>query len=182
MRLAMAIIVLLVAPAIVIAAGPSVQVVVADKSPPLERRAAEEIAAVLTRLYGAEAKLVAAAADDAENVIYVGSPQSSPAVQSVAKQWPEQVHGLKSIEMRGKPALVVSGGSPASTYWAAAELAHQLGVRSSSGDLDPVAPPAFTLKGFDIVRAARPESHVADGLRLAAGSGIVVPCRSAETP
>lgn len=153
MRLAITLLVSLVAPAIAAAAGPSVQIVVADKAPPLERQAAEEVAAVLTRLYGADAKLVAAAADGAENVIYAGSPQSSPTVQSVAKQWPEQMHVLKSTELRGKSALIVGGGSPVATYWAAAELAHQLGVRSMLyGDLDPVAPPAFTLKGFDIIR------------------------------
>src|SRR5207302_232378 len=49
--------------------------------------------------------------------------------------------------------LFVGGGSPRATYWAAAEYAHSLGVRSLLyGDLYPVIPPQFSLAGFDVLR------------------------------
>lgn len=148
-------IVLLLLPALAAAEGPRVELVVGEKAPPLERRAAEELAGTLQRLYAAEATVVPAAAEDAQHVIFVGSPRTNPQMQSFIGGWPklsEQGHALKSVEFRGRPALLVGGGNPAATYWAAAEFGHRLGVRSLLyGDLDPIEPPAFSLAEHNVV-------------------------------
>lgn len=139
--------------------GPRVDVVVAPSAPPLERRAAEEICQTLKRLYDADVRFGEAPANDAPQAIFVGSPATNPQIRAFADQWPsgnkalsDQGHLVRSAAWRDRPALLIGGGSPVATYWAAAEYAHRLGVRSLLyGDLDPVAPPPFQLTGYDVV-------------------------------
>jgi hypothetical protein len=138
------------------AAGPRVDIVIGEKAPPLERRAAEDIAADLKKVYDAEVKIAAAAPEGAENVILVGSPETNEETRKrIAENWPTlkgQDHVLRTIKHNGKPALFVGGANPAAAYWAASEYAHSLGIRSLLyGDLYPVSQKPFSLEGYDIV-------------------------------
>ncbi|HUE72789.1 MAG TPA: hypothetical protein VMP01_18025 [Pirellulaceae bacterium] len=149
----------LAAASVASAAGPRVEIVIGEKAPALERRAAEELAGDLKRLYQADVHLAAEAPANAANLILVGSPDTNGAIKSLGDRWPklsEQGHVVRSVKVNDRPALLVGGGSPAATFWAAAELAHQWGIRAMLyGDVDPVAPPEFSIEDFDIVMEPR---------------------------
>jgi hypothetical protein len=136
------------------AAGPRVDVVVSKDAPRLERLAAEDVASDLTRLFDAETRLVDKPGADVPHVIFVGSPATNAPLRNLKDRWPtlaEQEHVVHSLSFRGRPALWIGGGSPAAVFWAASELAHHWGVRSLLyGDLDPIAPPPFSLEGIDV--------------------------------
>lgn len=133
----------LLSPVIALAAGPQVEIVLRETAQPLERKAAEEIAACLKRLYAADASVVTAAAGG-KDAIYVNPPAPGAKLN-------DQAYTLKSTSIGGQPALIISGGSTAAVYWAAAEFQHQLGVRSFLfGDLDPIAPKPYSLAKWDI--------------------------------
>ncbi|WP_425616073.1 hypothetical protein NA78x_006012 [Anatilimnocola sp. NA78] len=139
-------------PAALLAAGPTVEVIVGETAPELEQRAADDVAAILKRLYQLGAPRLAAPSGKTP-VIFVGSPTTNPQLDFYKAEWPaisEQTHLLKSIKYRDQPALIIGGGSAVATYWGACEYAHHLGIRSMLyTDLDPIAPPPFTLAGFD---------------------------------
>ncbi|MBC7856017.1 MAG: hypothetical protein IAF94_21520 [Pirellulaceae bacterium] len=144
-----------------LAAGPRVDIVIGEKAPALERRAAEDVATDLKKVYEADVKIVTAAPEGAEYVIFVGSPETNePTKKLIAENWPtlaKQDHVLRTIKHHGKSALFVGGGSPVAAYWAASEYAHSLGIRSLLyADLYPVAPKPFTLGGYDMLLKCRP--------------------------
>jgi len=90
------------------------------------------------------------------DVILVGTPETNPAVKAVVgDDWPklsEQGHALKSVSWKNRRALVVGGGSPLATLWAAHELAYQHGVRTMLfGDVDPPDPQELRLTGFQLI-------------------------------
>lgn len=140
------------------AAGPQVSIVQAASAPALERLAAEELADYLKRIYGAEPKIAAAAAKGTATIL-VGSPETNPAVKALGDKWPkltDQGHIVRSVDSEQGKLLVIGGGSPVATFWAVAEYAHKLGVRSLiGGDFDPVKPPPFSVEGFDILLEPR---------------------------
>ena len=147
------------------AAGPRVDIVIGDKAPALEKRAAEDIAADLKKVYDAEVKIATAAPEGAENVIFVGSPETNDqTAKQIDENWPnlsKHSHFLRTNKYRGKPALFVGGGSPVAAYWAAAEFAHEIGIRSMLyGDLYPVNPRPFGLEGFDVVMHHRDGDYI----------------------
>jgi hypothetical protein len=149
-------------------AGPRVRVIHGDAAPPLERRATEDLVDILRRVYDAQVTVVAAAEKDASPTepprdanedpptIYVGSPQTNAAMKPWTPQWPRlspQGICLRSVGEGNSTRLLLGGGSPVASYWAVHEYAHRLGVRSLlHGDLDPIAPPDFTLAGWDETR------------------------------
>jgi hypothetical protein len=142
------------------AAGPRVDIVIGEKAPPLEKRAAEDIAADLKKVYDAEVKIDTAAPEGAENVIFIGSAETNEQTRKqIAENWPTlkgQDHVLRTIKHGGKPALFAGGANPAAAYWAASEYAHSLGIRSLLyGDLYPVSPKPFSLEGYDSVLLRR---------------------------
>jgi hypothetical protein len=150
-------IVLLSAASVVSAAGPRVAIITSEFPPPLVQRAANELAADLKRLYNADVELGAAVVPGPPvQVIFLGMPSAHGHLKQLTGSLPklsEQGHAVLSRKYKDRPVLAVVGGSPAATYWAAAELAHQWGVRTMLyGDVDPVAAPEFTVEGFDIVR------------------------------
>ncbi|MEM7013725.1 MAG: hypothetical protein AAF585_19830 [Verrucomicrobiota bacterium] len=119
------------------AAGPVVQIVVAEDAHPLEKAAAEQIRADFHRLFEAEAKLVDAADSNFENAIRVG----------VLEDLEPQEHLVRS----GKGKLIVGGGSPAATLWAACELGQHFGMRYTlQADFTPIEKPEFSLEDIDI--------------------------------
>lgn len=137
----------LVAPAI---AGPKVTIVIGDKAPALEKFAAEQLVIDLTALFEAEASIqTSLPGGDASTVILLGSPATNPAIASDA--WPklsQQGHVLKSTAK----GLIVGGGNPATTLWAASELSYRFGIRHLlHGDVLPIEKPVFKLDGFDVV-------------------------------
>lgn len=137
------------------AAGPKLGVLVAPDAPPLERLAATEAADLLRRLFEADATVSNVPADDAEGFVLVGSPATSQLVKSAAgDSWPtlsDQGHVVRSIKFQRRPAVLVGGGSPVATLWAAYELGHRFGVRYLlHGDALPAERPAFRLDGFDV--------------------------------
>ncbi len=136
------------------AEGPSVSVVVGAEAPTLERLAADELAALVRGLFEADVTVTNAAGDGAANVILVGSPATNPAID--AAHWPaelsDQGQVLKSVSADGKSQLVVGGGSPVATLWAAYELGHSFGMRYLlHEDFAPIDAPEFKLTGFDKV-------------------------------
>jgi hypothetical protein len=138
------------------AVGPRVAIITSEFPPPLVQRAANELKADLQRLFDAQVELGAAVVPGPPAQLILLGTDEDGRLKQLSDPLPklsEQGHAVLSRKYKDRPALAVVGGSPAATYWAAAELAHQLGVRSLLyGDLDAVAPPEFTLKGFDIVR------------------------------
>jgi hypothetical protein len=154
-----------------LAAGPRVDIVIGEKAPALEKRAAEDIAADLKKVYEADVKIATAAPEGAENVIFVGSPKTNEqTAKQISESWPklsEQGHVLRTIKYRGKPALFIGGGSPVAAYWGAAEYAHTLGIRTMLyGDLYPVLPPTFSLDNYEVMQepvvTQRGTSHALD--------------------
>ncbi len=145
----------LLCPAVLFAAAPRVAVVVGKDAPALDRLAADEVAEHLQRLFAAQVDSVVTIPDDAANLILIGNPETNPAVKAAGDVWPKltaQGHALKSVRVAGKPALVVGGGSPIATFWAASELGHRWGVRTLLFDnLLPADVPPFSLDGFDVV-------------------------------
>jgi hypothetical protein len=136
-------------------AGPKVAIVVGEKASGLERRAAEVVSGLVQRLYEAEVT-IGTIADKGTGPIFIGDRTTNRQIQTLIPDWKPastQSHLVQSVTHHGQPALVIGGASPAATYWAAAEYAHRLGVRSLLfGDLDPVATPPFTIQGFDLLR------------------------------
>ena len=148
----------LVAPAI---AGPKVTIVIGDKAPALEKLAAKQLAHDLSALFEAEAAIQTSLPGDASAAILLGSPATNPAIAGEA--WPKslsQSHVIKSTA-RG---LIVGGGSPAATLWAASELSYRFGIRHLlHGDVLPIEKPAFKLDGFDVVLDTKTKSRAWDG-------------------
>lgn len=131
-----------------LAAGPKVTFVIGDKATPMDKLAAEQLSKDFHALFDAETTVQAAFPKEATNVVLIGHPQSNAAIP--ADGWPKltsQGHILKST----KQGLIVGGGSPVATLWAASELSHRFGIRHLlSGDVMPVEKPAFKLNGFDV--------------------------------
>lgn len=136
----------LVMPAI--AGGPKVTIVIGSKATPLDKLAAEQLSKDFGLLFAAECSVQADVPDDATNVVLIGHPQSNAAIPADA--WPKltaQGHILKST----RQGLIVGGGSPVATLWAAGELSSRFGMRHLlQGDVLPVEKPVFKLDGFDI--------------------------------
>ena len=140
-------------------AGPRVEIVIGEKAPTLERLAADELASQLKRLYEADVKIGSTTPANAEHVLFVGSPETNANMKPFAGSWPsgdkkltDQGHLLRSVTHHNRPVLLIGGGSPVATYWAAAEFGYRLGIRSMLfGDLDPISPPEFKLDGVDVV-------------------------------
>lgn len=131
-----------------LAAGPKVTFVIGGKATPMDKLAAEQLSKDFHALFDAETSVQAALPKDATNVVLIGHPQSNAAISGDG--WPKltaQGHILKST----KQGLIVGGGSPLATLWAASELSHRFGIRHLlSGDVMPVEKPAFKLEGFDV--------------------------------
>ena len=131
-------------------AGPKVAFVVGEKAHPLDRAAAEQLAVDFKALFDAETSVLTAPPAGKEvSLVLVGSPASNPAIPK--QSWPalsEQGHVVKSTPQ----GLIVGGGSPSATLWAAAELAHHFGIRHLvHGDVLPIIKPAFKIEGLDMV-------------------------------
>jgi hypothetical protein len=138
------------------AAENRIDVVVGAGAPALEQLAARELAAQFQRLFAADVKIADKTQRADARLVLIGSPATNPAVKAaVGANWPklsDQGHLLRSARVEGRDALVVGGGSPVATLWAAYELGHRFGVRYLlHGDVYPPGTVAMKLDGFDVV-------------------------------
>ncbi len=131
-----------------------IAIVSGKDAPAIEQTAAKELASLLERVCKATITTTTSLPANGD-VIVLGSPKTNPAVREIAgDKWPklsEQGHALKSFELANRKALLVGGGSPVATLWAAYEIGYQHGVRYMLfGDVDPAEPQALRLTGFDL--------------------------------
>lgn len=135
------------------AGGPKVHVVVGPNAPGLEKFAAKELAAQFQQLFEAQVTISDELPAGAGHLILLGSPVTNPAIPKAG--WPkltDQGHLLRTVDVSGRKTLLVGGGSPVATLWAAYELGHRFGVRYLlDGDVFPAEQPPFKLTGFDTV-------------------------------
>jgi len=143
-----------------VAADPSVAIVTGPAPHQLEKLAVEEVSTLLRDLFGASVSVTDSVPKDG-SVILIGNPESNPAIGKALK-WPalsKQGHLLKSEISDTGVTLIVGGGSPAATYWAACELGHLFGVRRLlHADFPPLKKPAFSLAGIEL--KLEPEFHI----------------------
>src|SRR5688572_7595925 len=133
---------LLAAASIASAAGPRVEIITSEFPPKLVQRAADELAADLKRLYDADVRFGATVVPGGPtHAVFLGTVDSGGHLKRLSGPLPklsDQGHAVLSQRLMDRTVLAVVGGSPTATYWAAAELAHQLGVRTMLyGDVDP---------------------------------------------
>jgi hypothetical protein len=122
------------------AAGPTVTIVTGKALHPLEQMAADEVAHQLRELFDATI-VTSSTVPERGNVIVVGS-------------WPSTVgqeHFLKSVKTANLSVLMIGGGEPQSTYWAAIEFGRHFGVRRLlHADFQPLKKPKFSLDDIDV--------------------------------
>jgi len=132
----------------------NVEIVVAPDAVVREREAAQFLAGTLGRLFEQTVPVKTEWTPGTAPTILVGHPNSHPAIKTlVGDQWPsltDQGFVLKSLQYEQQPVLIVGGGSPTATYWAAAEVLHQFGVRSLLfADVLPAETPEFSWQNWD---------------------------------
>ncbi|MCE9527175.1 MAG: hypothetical protein K8R36_14105 [Planctomycetales bacterium] len=135
-----------------LAAGPRVDIVIGEKAPALEKRAAEDVAADLKQIYDSTAKILTSPSDESQNVIFVGNRNSFPDIKDQIPLNPRlgDRARLHTVRFRGRSALYIGGGDPLEVYYAAADYSRRLGIRPLlSGDLYPVSPQPFTLEQIE---------------------------------
>ena len=130
------------------AAGTKITIVIGDKAPPMDRQAAEQLSRDLGLLFEADPTVQTTSPSMGAQVLLVGNPSTNPAISSKAMPMPaEQGYILKSTDK----GLIVGGGSPLATLWAASELSSRFGIRHLlHGDVMPVEKPALKLDGWDV--------------------------------
>lgn len=137
------------------ATAPDIAVVVGPQSPALVRFAARELAQQLARLYGTQVDVTEELSPGARSLVLVGSPENNPAIAAAfGRAWPQlSEQGLLLRSIADPPALVVGGGSPPATLWAAYELGRRLGITYLlSGDVYPPPPTKpFDSQGYDVL-------------------------------
>ena len=144
-----------VPPAETRAEGPKIQIVTVKQPSQIEQLAAREMAVQLTKLFDAQVSIVDGARDSEELVIVLASQPALKGFSNLKLELPkldDQDHAIKSAQLGNKSALVVTGGSPRSTLWAAYELGWRYGVRYFLfGDLYPADAGAFSTQGHDVL-------------------------------
>ena len=141
------------APSAAHAGGPSIDVVVGAQAAPVEKCAAEELSAILKKLFDAEVRIGDKLPTSADNVMLLGTQASLPETGRLQNAWPasERAHTILSWKLDDRPVLVLCGGSPRAVLWAVYDYAYRQGMRSFLfDDLYPTSPPKFTTAGFDV--------------------------------
>jgi hypothetical protein len=138
------------------AALPAVAVVTGPAADDLESYATEQLCEYLSKLYAIKVQPTPTLPASADVGLLVGSPETNPAVRAAlgTAGWPrvsEQGLVLKPARLQGKPVLIVGGGSPRATMWAAFELVERWGVRYLlHGDVLPEDPGPFRLPESEV--------------------------------
>ncbi len=120
-----------------------------------ENLAATELADQYRRIFDVRVTVSATTPKHAKHLVLIGDPQSNPAIMEiVGNRWPdlsEQGNVLKGVEHNGRHCVIVGGGSPLATLWAAYELGHRNGIRYLlRGDIYPPKKP-YVANRFDVV-------------------------------
>ncbi len=134
-------------------------IVVGSKRVPFYRWVAGELQSYVKKLSTAELPIVTDDKLPAEKcLILLGAPQSNPLVAETVRQRQADFTGLKpegfvlkTIEFRGRPALVVGGNDEAGTMYAAYELLERLGiVFQLTGDVIPQQKPDLAMPALNV--------------------------------
>ena len=137
------------------AAGAEINIVVTPQADPLETFAANELQRYLERLFPVSVRVASTPSESAESLFFVGLPKGVPGAEALCASVPklsDQGFLLRNAQWKGKPALLIAGGSPVATMWGVYELAERYGVRYLlSGDVFPEAGRAFFLPQIDKV-------------------------------
>ena len=146
---------LLVFSASIATAAEPISVVVGDQAPQLEQQAAAELAGQFKRLFGAEVEIAKKLPSDTKTVVLVGSPKTNPVIkQALGDAWPklsEQGIIIKGSKQGDTKRVIVGGGSPVATLWAAYELGQRLGIGYHlRGDIYPKDTIDFDLTSLDV--------------------------------
>ena len=140
------------------AKGPQIRVQFSPAAESLEKFAAEETARILRSLFDAEVEVTSAPIPrtDVRPLIRIGTPVSDAVVTDLvrthASNLSEQGQLIKSAKSGGGDTLLVAGGSPVATLWAAYELGYQFGMRYLlHGDVPPAERQEFRITGFNVL-------------------------------
>lgn len=138
-----------------LARGPAIQIVTPNQPSPIEQLAAHEMSEQLSKLFDAQVSILNRPRDLGDNVIILADQTSLaefPDLKAELPQLSAQDHALKTAQLGQKSVLVVTGGSPRATLWAAYELGWHHGVRYCLfGDLYPASTNKFSTLGHDLV-------------------------------
>ena len=108
-------------------------VVVGKEAPRLEMFAASELKTQLGRLSGSEVTIATTVPKSSSLLVFLGSPATNPAIRErFARVWPklsDQGIVIRGVNTTSRRQLLVGGGSPVASLWAAYELGYRLGVR-----------------------------------------------------
>lgn len=136
-----------------------------------EELAAKEIAAQFEKLFDAETEITHQLPQEAKFVVLVGTPKTNPAIST--KDWPkmsDQGHLVQSRTQGEIQTVVVGGGSPTATLWAAYELGYQYGIRYlMQKDVYPKTPIKLDLTGHDVLLEPQLKTRI---FQLATGSPL----------
>ncbi|MGC3966667.1 MAG: hypothetical protein QM775_04655 [Pirellulales bacterium] len=137
------------------AAGPKIDIVVGAGAAPLEKLAAEETAAILKKLYEAEAPISTSVPAGDGPLVVVGTQASNPAFGQLKLNLPavvQQDFAVKTYRDGNRTIVAVTAAAPEAVPHAAYELGWRLGVRYFTfGDLYPAEPPALDKLEIDAV-------------------------------
>lgn len=115
-------------------AGPRVGVLIGDDAEEIERYAAEQLCSYLRKLFAIRTRPATRLPRSADVLLLIGNPATNHIVgeATARKAFPklsEQGIVLRRLRLKGKPALLVGGGSSVATMWAVYELVERWGVR-----------------------------------------------------
>ncbi len=134
-------------------------IVVGQKSDPFYRWVAGEVQRYLRELTGAELPIVTSDAIPAgQSILVVGGPQANPLSAAAEQNKLVDFAGLKpegfivqTLDLDGRPALVIGGNDEAATMYAAYELVERLGVAFQiTGDIIPQRRPDLKLPAASV--------------------------------
>ncbi len=139
-----------------LAVAAKIDIVVGPQASDLERLAATELAGQFARLFDAKTSISTVVPDGTKYIVLLGNPRTNPAIKTrAANDWPklsDQGILLRSFADKNQQGVIVAGGSPVATLWAAYELGHRFGIRYLlRRDVYPATPIPLKLKGFNSV-------------------------------
>lgn len=141
------------------AGNPEAAIVVGESPGASDRHMAEELQRYVRLLSGAELPIVApAAAPAGKRLIVVGGPASNPLSADAARRGLCRFEGLKaegfiikSVDLDGRPVLIVGGNDDAGTMYGIYDLVERLGVVFQlSGDVIPERKPDLAMPDADV--------------------------------
>ena len=138
-------------------ASDQINIVVGVDAPALEKFAAAEMAAQFEKLFAAKILLLNPAEIQPSSCnVLVGTPATNELIKNDHEaQWPalsDQGICIRSVVNREQPTVLVGGGSPVATMWAAYELGHHFGIRYMlHGDVFPLEKILPQFDGLNLV-------------------------------